>query len=91
MERALHETRRQAYRLQGSRTVRVAEEEGEEVIRGATGVCEHARLEECNECRIFQCECCARFRPWSEGAADDQPDMCDACWAAVHELVEGSQ
>ncbi len=40
----------------------------------------------CNTCystgelRLFACEGCGNWTPWSEGAADDCPNYCDTCW-----------
>jgi hypothetical protein len=38
----------------------------------------------CERCRRYKCAGCQRWRPWSDGAADDMPDHCDACWAKAH-------
>jgi len=29
----------------------------------------------------FRCAVCANDVPWSEGAADDEPELCDSCYA----------
>lgn len=34
-------------------------------------------------CRVFRCASCGRYVPWSYGASDDMPDVCDACWARL--------
>lgn len=31
--------------------------------------------------KVFTCRRCGRPVPWSQGAADDWPDWCDACVA----------
>jgi hypothetical protein len=35
--------------------------------------------EDCERCERFTCAGCMRQVPWSEGAADDCPDLCDSC------------
>lgn len=39
---------------------------------------------ECVVCELYLCAGCGRWRPWSDGAADDMPDHCDRCWALAH-------
>ena len=34
---------------------------------------------------VYVCQRCDRARPWSDGGADDLPDICDDCWAACHD------
>jgi hypothetical protein len=29
----------------------------------------------------YQCSMCDRDVPWSDGAADNEPELCDGCWA----------
>jgi len=31
--------------------------------------------------RSWTCPGCGEVKPWSEGAADDAPELCDDCWA----------
>ena len=30
--------------------------------------------------QIYQCLECGYIRPWSRGASDEMPDVCDYCW-----------
>jgi hypothetical protein len=30
---------------------------------------------------VFECQGCKRVVPWSQGAADDHPELCDSCWS----------
>ena len=34
----------------------------------------------CNDCGIFWCHACERWRGWDKGAHDNMPDVCDECW-----------
>lgn len=34
----------------------------------------------------YRCFKCGKYKPWSEGAADDLPFYCDDCWAEEHEV-----
>lgn len=31
----------------------------------------------------WTCAGCRRERPWCDGGADENPDLCDACWFIV--------
>ena len=39
----------------------------------------------------FICTGCQRAVPWSKGAADDGPDLCDECWAAKRGAKRGAK
>ena len=39
--------------------------------------------------RGWTCQCCRRIVPEDMGAADDCPDVCDDCWRASRNVVEG--
>lgn len=34
----------------------------------------------CEKCQQYRCARCKRWRPWWYGAADEQSEVCDACW-----------
>lgn len=40
---------------------------------------------ECGLCETYRCPRCERWCPWSYGAADDTPALCDGCAAVVQE------
>lgn len=42
------------------------------------------RAPECTGCESFRCVGCRRWVPWDDGADDDMPEHCAACWAAAH-------
>ena len=52
----------------------------------------HAGRHRRNECPIggpsWRCKGCGRFRPPCDGAADDEPDLCDRCWAREYSRRE---
>jgi hypothetical protein len=37
---------------------------------------------------MWQCEGCHEMRPWHDGAADDDPELCDSCWGRKHGIAE---
>lgn len=36
---------------------------------------------DCSRCRTFVCAKCRRRVSWDCGAADDESELCDDCWA----------
>jgi hypothetical protein len=46
--------------------------------------CKLHLCQECEHCETWVCWMCFRRVPWSNGAADDMPDLCDECWSAAH-------
>lgn len=36
----------------------------------------------------WQCLWCRLWVPWSNGAGDDMPEVCDECWSVAHGLRE---
>ncbi len=45
------------------------------------------RPEGCEACERYTCAGCKRRRPWDDGAGDDMPGHCDACWARKHKTT----
>ncbi len=43
---------------------------------------------DCEDCLCFTCTRCERAVPWSEGAADDTPALCDDCAAWLNDERE---
>lgn len=42
---------------------------------------------DCSRCLTFVCAKCGRRVSWDFAAADDEPDLCDDCWAERHPLA----
>ena len=36
-------------------------------------------------CPLYVCNACQAWTPWCNGAADDMPGVCDACWCKYDE------
>ncbi len=50
------------------------------------GVCTCA-AGECTPCHLFRCVMCGEMTPWGDGAADDMPESCNACWVKTHDEI----
>lgn len=37
-----------------------------------------------NRVEVYKCPQCKQWRPYCDGCADDQPEICDSCWSKLH-------
>lgn len=44
----------------------------------------------CEEHQMFTCSGCGKLVPWADGADDDGPDVCSACWCAANGVTASS-